>query len=43
MEGAWKVRAGLKDGILKTGTKRRVKEISWARGAGIGMRRKEIE
>lgn len=43
MEGAWKVRAGLKDGVLKTGMKRRVKEISWARGAEIGMRRKEIE
>lgn len=35
---AWKVRVGLKDGVLRTGT-RRMKEISWARGTGTEMRR----
>lgn len=39
MEAAWKVRAGLKDGVLRTGTRRRVKEISWARGTGTEVRR----
>lgn len=34
MEAAWKVRAGLNDRVLRTGT-RRMKEISWARGLGL--------
>lgn len=37
-EAAWKVRAGLKDGILRTGAKR-MKEISWVRGTGTEMTR----
>lgn len=36
MEAAWKVRAGLNDRVLRTGT-RRMKEISWARGTGPEM------
>lgn len=36
MEAAWKVRAGLNDRVLRTGT-RRMKEISWARGTGTEM------
>lgn len=38
MEAAWKVRAGLKDGVLRTAT-RRMKKISWARGTGTEMTR----
>lgn len=38
MGAAWKVRAGLKDGVWRTGT-RRLKEISWARGTGTEMRK----
>lgn len=36
MEAAWKVRTRLKDGVLRTVT-RKMKEISWARGTGAGM------
>lgn len=38
MEAAWNVRAGLKGGVLRTGT-RRMKEISWARGAETEMKK----
>lgn len=38
MEAAWNVGAGLKGGVLRTGT-RRMKEISWAKGAETEMKR----